>query len=41
MKPLRRIAFLAGLMVHGEGVDIRCAALKRVIFTHECPSSPR
>lgn len=34
MKPLSRIAFLAGLMVCGGGVDIRCAALKRVIFAH-------
>lgn len=32
MKPLSRIAFLAGLMVRGEGVDIRCATPKHVIF---------
>jgi hypothetical protein len=41
MKPLSCIAFLAGLMMRGGGVDIRRAALKRVIFAHECPSSPR
>ena len=34
MEALSRIAFLAGLMVRGGGVNIRCAALKRVIFAY-------